>query len=225
MTLGRTLEPEVMDTPDEAMAYDDMDHQAVNQTFVDDLFEFQSITGEILDLATGTARIPIELCRRDESIRVVAVDLSIAMLDIARINIEIANLVDRILLVHNDSKQLELPNGRFSCVISNSLVHHLPNPLLALREGVRVTAEEGCLFFRDLMRPASAADVDRLVDLYTGDETERGQTMFRESLHAALTLDEIRELVQQLGFPAESVQATSDRHWTWAARRVAEPQD
>jgi hypothetical protein len=30
-----------------------------------------------------------------------------------------------------------------------------------------------------------------------------------------LTLEEIRRLVQHLGHAPESVQQTSDRHWTW----------
>ena len=42
---------------------------------------------------------------------------------------------------------------------------------------------------------------------------------FAESLHAALSLDEIRGLVASLGFAAADVQQTSDRHWTWAARK------
>ncbi len=41
--------------------------------------------------------------------------------------------------------------------------------------------------------------------------------MFAASLHAALTLAEIRQLVAKLGFQPQTVQATSDRHWTWAA--------
>ena len=182
---------------------------------------FQAVDGEILDLGTGTARIPIELCRRTESIRVVAADLSLSMLNIARINVEIANLMDRILLIHGDSKQLRFADGRFSGVVSNSLIHHLPDPLLALRESVRVTANDGFLFFRDLMRPASVSELERLVALYAGEESDRGQQMFRDSLHAALTLDEIRQLVHQLGFSADTVQATSDRHWTWSVHRLA----
>ncbi len=35
--LSRVLEPEVMDTPDEASAYDRMDHAEVNRRFVTDL--------------------------------------------------------------------------------------------------------------------------------------------------------------------------------------------
>jgi hypothetical protein len=48
--------------------------------------------------------------------------------------------------------------------------------------------------------------------------------MFDASLRAALTLGEIRALVTPLGFPPDSVQATSDRHWTWAAWKESEPE-
>jgi hypothetical protein len=43
--------------------------------------------------------------------------------------------------------------------------------------------------------------------------------MFDASLRAALTLDEVRNLVTTLGFAPDTVRPTSDRHWTWAARR------
>jgi hypothetical protein len=41
--------------------------------------------------------------------------------------------------------------------------------------------------------------------------------MFDDSLRAALTLAEIRALVAEVGCDPAQVQATSDRHWTWAA--------
>jgi hypothetical protein len=34
-----------------------------------------------------------------------------------------------------------------------------------------------------------------------------------------LTLDEIRQLVAALGFEPATVRQTSDRHWTWTARK------
>src|SRR5438045_3510792 len=37
MSLQRVLEPEVMDSPEEAADYDAMDHSEVNRVFVDDL--------------------------------------------------------------------------------------------------------------------------------------------------------------------------------------------
>ena len=72
---------------------------------------------------------------------------------------------------------------------------------------------------RDLMRPGSSSEVDSLVDLYAAEETEYSRRLFSESLHAALSLEEMRELVSNAGVDPETVTATSDRHWTWATVR------
>ena len=215
MTLQRVLEPEVMDTLEEAQDYDSMDHREVNQIFVTDLLAAGNIEGDILDLGTGTALIPIELCKRIEDCRILALDLSVNMLDLARYNIEVATMIERIQLAHIDAKELPFEEGDFSVVISNSIIHHIPEPMDSLKEAVRVIAPGGLLFFRDLMRPADEATVQQLVQTYAGEENEHQQKMFDDSLRAALSLEEIRELVQQLGFEPETVQATSDRHWTW----------
>ena len=50
-------------------------------------------------------------------------------------------------------------------------------------------------------------------------EADHQRTMFAESLHAALTLDEIRKLVDSLNLAKSSVEQSSDRHWTWLAQR------
>ena len=55
MPLKRVLEPEVMDSVEEARDYDQMDHAAVNDVFVTDLLASGEIAGEVLDLGTGTA--------------------------------------------------------------------------------------------------------------------------------------------------------------------------
>lgn len=220
MSLERVLEPEVMDTPEEARDYDAMDHSDVNRKFVDDLLTTGEMTGEVLDLGTGTAQIPIELCGRHEDCEVLAVDLAINMLELARYNIEAAGLIERIMLEKIDAKELPFDDGRFAAVMSNSIVHHIPDPSFALSEAVRVVQPGGLLFFRDLMRPVDESTVQRLVQTYAGDENDHARQMFDDSLRAALSLDEIRGLVNRLGFADETVQATSDRHWTWAARRV-----
>lgn len=220
--LERVLEPEVMDTSTEADDYDAMDHSAVNQQFVTDLLEEGLPGPDILDLGTGTALIPVELCQRYEPCRIMAADLSTHMLDVARYNIEIAGLIDRIQLDHSDAKQMLYADGMFHAVISNSIIHHIPDPLGVLQETLRVTSPGGLLFFRDLLRPSDEATLEHLVTTYTGDQNEHQQQMFRESLHAALTVDEMADLVQTLGFDRESVRATSDRHWTWDAHKPGE---
>lgn len=226
--MERQLEPEVMDTPEEALAYDAMDHAEVNRIFVDDLLTAfadagREPQGEFLDLGTGTALIPIELCGRNDAVQVMAVDLSIHMLELARNNIEIAGLTDRIQLDRVDSKQLPYEDGRFAAVISNSIVHHIPGPETVLREAWRVLAPGGLLFFRDLLRPADGETVTKLVEMYAGDATEHQRKLFDDSLRAALSLTEMQELVAHLGLPEEGVRQTSDRHWTWIAWKGGAP--
>ena len=229
--LSRVLEPEVMDTPDEALAYDRMDHAEVNRRFVTDLLTAADAQGvnlgtdgeratQLLDLGTGTALIPIELCRRAPALRVRAVDAAQSMLDLATVRVRDAGLSDRIQLELVDAKRLPYEAGRFAAAISNSIIHHLPEPAVALAEAVRVTSAGGLLFFRDLLRPADQATLEQLVDTYAAGADDRQRGLFADSLHAALALDEMRQLVAALGFDPQGVTQTSDRHWTWSAVKV-----
>src|SRR5262245_40169858 len=120
--LKRVLEPEVMDSDADAREYDAMDHAAVNALFATDLFAVlrNDYPARILDLGTGTAQIPIELCRRTSHIQVAAVDAAESMLALARKNVAAAGFVGRIELVHADAK--ELGATRYDAVISNSIV-------------------------------------------------------------------------------------------------------
>lgn len=235
MTLPRTLEPEVMDSTEDAREYDDMDHSEVNQQFVTDLLEFvqdqtplasrlASDSGsleeswiDVLDVGTGTAQIPIELCQRHHAFRVMAIDMAVSMLDLAVYNLEVASLAHRVQLAQVDAKSMGFETGMFDIVMSNSIVHHIPAPMACLEQMVRVVTDGGVVFVRDLMRPLDEPTLEGLVTQYAGDESDYCQRLFRESLHAALSLDEIRELVGQLGFDPETVVASSDRHWTWSA--------
>ena len=233
MPLIRVLEAEVMDTAAAACEYDAMDHAQVNRAFVADLIAVWNQTlisplsdtsdappVDVLDLGTGTALIPIELCEQLAHCRVMAGDASTAMLDLAVYNIASACLSARIQLTQLDAKKLEYADAYFDLVMSNSIIHHIPEPLCVLREALRVTKPGGLLFFRDLLRPHGAAELAALVETHAADANDHQRRMFAESLHAALTLAEIRDLVTSLGFPAETVTATSDRHWTWAAQKV-----
>lgn len=223
-SLSRILEPEVMDSDVEAQDYDAMDHRAVNEKFADDLLTAwrqrapelpEDRLADVLDLGTGTAQIPVVLAKKWNGCRIMAADAAISMLEVARYNLEVAGLIERIQLTHVDAKTLPFPAQHFDIVMSNSIVHHIPEPKSVLAEALRVLRPGGMLFFRDLFRPESKSRLDELVQTYAGGENEHSQRMFAESLHAALSLDEIRSLVVDLGGRAEDVEATSDRHWTW----------
>jgi ubiquinone/menaquinone biosynthesis C-methylase UbiE len=219
--LQRVLETEAMDSAEQALDYDSMDHAEVNRIFATDLRAagLAAEDGEILDLGTGTALIPIELCRRVPNTRVLAVDAAEHMLAIGRRNVEKAGLAGRIRLERVDAKRLPYRDGQFATVISNSIIHHLSHPGAAINEAWRVTASGGLIFFRDLFRPDNEAVVRRLVETYAAGANQHQQQMLADSFRAALTVEEVRQLIIPLGAPPETVRATSDRHWTWAVRK------
>jgi 2-polyprenyl-3-methyl-5-hydroxy-6-metoxy-1,4-benzoquinol methylase len=244
MMLARKLEPEVMDSETDAREYNSMDHSAVNRVFVDDLFCFaqrqfqehgalgqgqlpedeETISvfplGDVLDVGTGTAQIPVALCKRHPYCRVMAMDLAASMLNLAVYNVEVAGLRQRIQLTQADAKQMLFSDELFDIVISNSILHHLADPSVCMREMLRVARPEGLLFIRDLMRPEDPQTLDHLVEQYAGAESDHSKRLFADSLHAALSLEEMQTLVSDLGYSPDTVTATSDRHWTWAVRKI-----
>jgi ubiquinone/menaquinone biosynthesis C-methylase UbiE len=219
--LSRVLEPEAMDTPEEARDYDAMDLAAVNTRFVADFRAAHGAFrgGEVLDVGAGPARIAIALCQAEPAARVLALDMAEAMLELARRNVADAGLASRIACVHGDAKALAWPDGSFEAVISNTIVHHIPDPAPALREMARLVATGGTLFVRDLARPASNQELASLVSAYAGTESPAARALFEASLRAALTVDELRAIARSLGLARADVTMTSDRHWTWSWKR------
>src|SRR3954462_3193329 len=101
--LARILEPEVMDSAEEACDYDAMDHATVNRVFVTDFLTVWNGKNPILDGGTGTAQIPIELCRRDPRPQVHAIALAEQMLRVGRDNVRRAGLEGRVRLERCDA--------------------------------------------------------------------------------------------------------------------------
>jgi ubiquinone/menaquinone biosynthesis C-methylase UbiE len=225
--LPRVLEPEVMDTAEEAADYDAMDHRAVNGAFCIDFLETAAKLkiSRILDVGTGTALIPIDLCGRAPAVQIVAIDLAEHMLARARENVRAANLESRISLELRDAKKAGWSDGEFDAVICNSIVHHIPDPTDALAEMWRLVAKRGALFVRDLLRPADDGAVRALVETYAplGDDRDNRQRgLFEASLRAALTQKEVLAIAMRAGITNATVMISSDRHWTLFAARAAE---
>jgi ubiquinone/menaquinone biosynthesis C-methylase UbiE len=209
--MDRVPEPEVMDTPEEATAYDEMDHAQVNAAFVDRLLALGA-RGRMLDIGCGPGHIPLLVADRLADCTVVAVDLAPAMLAIARRKLDASPHKDRIELVLGDAKALELEGGSFDAVFSNTILHHMTDPRPFLREAARVLRPGGVLLIRDLYRPASEEELDRLVQAHAPTAGPVGQALLRASLRAALTPAELRALAEECGLSAADLVIDSDRH-------------
>ncbi|NMG57886.1 class I SAM-dependent methyltransferase [Geitlerinema sp. P-1104] len=212
--MKRVLEPEVMDTWEETIAYDAMDFTEVNQAFVEEAIALSSDCATVLDVGTGPARIPILLCQRRPRWTITAIDLSHNMLKLGATHVAKAELGDRIRLDYADAKSLPYADASFDLVISNSIIHHLEDPLPGLQELRRVLKPQGGLLLRDLVRPDNLTEVERLVQQLGSDYDPHQTQLFQDSLCAAFSLSEIQQILEQAGFTGISAYLSSDRHWT-----------
>lgn len=98
----------------------------------------------VLDVATGTARLPLALSRviRFEG-QIVALDLSYKML--AQAERKTAGFARRVALVHHPAVPLPFPDEGFDAVTMLEALEFVPDPDATLRELVRVLAPGGLL--------------------------------------------------------------------------------
>ena len=212
--MQRVLEPEVMDTWEESVAYDAMDFIEVNTAFAEQAIALGTSSARILDAGTGTARIPILICQRRSAWHITGIDLSQNMLKIGAENVRQARLEAQIQLEYVDAKAMPYPDRHFDMVISNSIVHHLPDPLPFFKELKRVLKPGGGIFLRDLLRPADLTKVDALVAQIGPEYDPHQRQLFHDSLCAAFRLEEVEALLQAAGLEDVRVYQSSDRHWT-----------
>jgi ubiquinone/menaquinone biosynthesis C-methylase UbiE len=163
-----------------------------------------------VDLGTGPGDIAIRVARARPSWRVIGIDASEAMLRFAR---EEASQIANLSFQRGDVKTTGLPAGSIDLVFSNSLLHHMPDPLPMWREIVRLARPGALLFLRDLLRPTSSNVAREIVQTCAGGESPLLQEEFYRSLLSAFRLDEIRtQLAAVAGLEAMRVEQVTDRH-------------
>lgn len=205
-----------MDGEAQALAYAQADFNASNRLFIELLRRLAPgpLDGaRALDLGCGPADIMIRFLRAYPGARCDALDGSRPMLDLARRALDAQpEIAVRARLLHDVIPSEQLARGQYDLVISNSLLHHLPDPAVLWRT-VRETAKPGApVLVMDLMRPASAGWVEALVESYVADESEILRTDFRNSLYAAFEPAEVSAQLAAAGLETLEVAVVSDRH-------------
>jgi demethylmenaquinone methyltransferase/2-methoxy-6-polyprenyl-1,4-benzoquinol methylase len=91
----------------------------------------------VLDVATGTGAVAIELARSTEA-RVVGLDQSPEMLAYARERVELAGFRDRIELIEGRAESLPFADGSFDALSFTYLLRYVADPAATMRELARV---------------------------------------------------------------------------------------
>lgn len=98
----------------------------------------------VLDVATGTAAVAIELVRRT-GCTVVGLDQSREMLATGRERVAAAGLTEQIQLVEGSAERLSFPDAAFDALTFTYLLRYVEDPAATLAELVRVVRHGGTI--------------------------------------------------------------------------------
>ncbi len=212
--MKRVLETEVMDDPEQVLAYAEADFEQENQGFVDQFLDrYDDLDGaHILDVGCGPGDIPIRLARRHSTCRITGIDASQPMIAYAEHAVKKAGFQDRIQFLCQRFQDVSL-SFRADAIISNSFVHHVPNPL-QFWYSLKTLLKPGCpVLVMDLLRPETPEAAQAIVDEQAADEPEQLRYDFYHSLLAAFTEDEVASHLAELNLSRLMVDVPDDRHW------------
>ena len=212
--MKRVLEPELMDDRAQALAYAQADFAEENQGFVDRFRDYfpDWTGGHVVDLGCGPGDIPIRFVRAYPAARVTAVDASRPMLDLAEKAIAEAGVANQITLCCERFQSLAVPE-QADALVSNSLLHHVPNPLQFWFRLKQLAKPGACILVMDLLRPESPEEAQALVDQYAADEDPILKRDFYNSLLAAFTEDDVAAQLAEMNLSRLLIDVPDDRHW------------
>ncbi len=105
----------------------------------------QELSGSnsILDIATGTGEVAIQMVKNLSGVKVTGLDPSSGMLELARDKINAPGLIDRISLIQGSAENLPFGDESFDAVSIAFGIRNTQNPLKSLSEMSRVLRPGG----------------------------------------------------------------------------------
>jgi ubiquinone/menaquinone biosynthesis C-methylase UbiE len=166
----------------------------------------------VIDLGCGPADIPVRFARSYPGARITAVDASEPMIALAEEAVKEAGFADRIRLRCERFQQLALDESG-DAALSNSLLHHLPNPLQFWYRLKQLVKPGSAVLIMDLLRPESAEAAQAIVEQYAANEQPILKRDFYHSLLAAYTEDEVAAQLAEMNLSRLLIDVPDDRHW------------
>ena len=204
----------------QSAAYAVADFNEPNTLFMalfESFFPEEAVEGYVVDLGCGPADIALRFAQTYPLCRVHGIDGSPSMLQYGRQQLSASNVTDRVEL-KQATLPCALPRHRYEVLLSNSLLHHLSDPSVLWTTVRNCAQNRAAVLVMDLMRPATASDLDALVLAYAAGAPEVLQRDFRASLRAAYRPQEVQAQLKAAGLQALKVTVVSDRHFAVSGR-------
>ena len=212
--MKRIAEPDLMDDKAQAEAYASTDFSEPHDAFVEHFKkrfpEFSK--GEVLDLGCGTADVIIRFAKAFPETGILGIDGARSMLDIGLQDIKKHELDKQITLKQCMLPDRDLSNQGFDALISNSLLHHLTDPLIMWEVMDRCAMPGAPVYAMDLLRPDDPEKAKEFVQIYAADAPLILQEDFYNSLLAAYTAEEIENQLLTVNLDYFNIEVISDRH-------------
>lgn len=109
---------------------------------------------KVLDVATGTADLALEIIRQEKAGEVTGIDISSGMMEIGRKKVEKKGLSGRIVLSEGSALDIPFPDGFFDAVTCAYGVRNFSNPDKGLKEMYRVLRSGGQLAILEFSYPS-----------------------------------------------------------------------
>ena len=219
--MKRVPEPELMEEEAQAIAYAAADFNESDAMFVDRFAETFDpfIGGTFLDLGCGPGNIAFRLARHYPDSSVHAVDGAAAMLaQGAAILAQSGDIKSRVELIQGFIPDAALPLETYAAVVSNSLLHHLPDPGVLWSTILRYAASGAPVQVMDLARPADEGAAMALQARHVGDAPKVLRDDFYNSLLAAFEPAEVEAQLADAGIKGWQVDMVTDRHMIVSGR-------
>ncbi len=214
--MKRRPEPELMDSEAQTRAYAEADFNEANSLFAakfQENFPGLPASGQMADLGCGPGDIAIRMAHELPGWNVTGIDAGENMLKRARERLGKEPVSDRVSFRLAYLPDPSLQEGAWDAVISNSLLHHLPDPQVLWNSVKALGAPGSPVQVMDLIRPETESEASRLVDLYAQGAPVILRDDFFNSLLAAYTCSEVNEQLQKAELDNLRIDTASDRHW------------
>jgi trans-aconitate methyltransferase len=205
-----------MDSEAQTLAYAEADFNESNSLFTErflERFDGLPVCGRMADLGCGPGDITIRLAQALPGWELTGLDAGPNMLERARERLAVEDTELNVRFAQAYLPDDTLPERAWDAVVSNSLLHHLPDPQALWRSVRHLGAPGAAVQVMDLLRPDSEEQAQRLVEQYAGDAPEVLREDFYNSLLAAYTTEEVSDQLIRAGLDRLKIETASDRHW------------
>jgi ubiquinone/menaquinone biosynthesis C-methylase UbiE len=132
-------------------------------------------------VGTGTGRLAIEFAKAVPQVKVVGLDLSEVVLQLARENVPNSDVSLRVSFKMGDAEDMPFEDATFDLVISSNTLHLVKNPVRMFNEVHRVLKPQGRFLMSDLRRSWLGILTEHIRACYTRQEVHDllGQSRLR----------------------------------------------